>query len=170
MRYSFQKVEVDGFIIYRSQQRAGDTHLKKFSAGVTPQNQGTLNIYLSGSFRLSSGEFLQDFGPGDTSLDTALASYPNGVVFTETVLSQDALRYCVSKLGGGPWCRAKVGILGAASFDTDSVLVVISGSIGDSGLGSIIRIPAGEQVVGDAVVVRCWLSGLNAEVEAVPSW
>ena len=161
MRYSFQKSQVGEFEIYRSEQVMGDVHLKRFLPGVTPQNQATLNVYIDGSFRMVAGGYSQVFSAGSTSLDTALSSYPGGAVFTESVLSATGLRYCVSRLGGGPWLRERLAVSGPTVFDEDSVLIVLSGVIDGFGAGCILRISAGQPVQGGARVVRCWVEPVS---------
>jgi hypothetical protein len=75
---------------------------------VTPQNQGTLNIYLQGSFKFVIGSFEQILEAGDTSLDLTIESFPADTLCTETCLTQPALRYCVSKTEPGSWSRERV--------------------------------------------------------------
>lgn len=127
--YTFTKQEIGGFAVFTSEPEVGDLHRKKFLAGVTPLNQATLNIYVSGGFRLECGSFQQDMIAGQTSLDIELAEFPAGALFCETVTQGPAKRLCVSKIAGGPWLRDRVTVDAGWLPKTDGVLVFLDGEV-----------------------------------------
>lgn len=127
--YTFTKQEIGGFAVFTSEPEVGDLHRKKFLPGVTPANQATLNIYVSGAFRLQCGNFQQDVSAGQTSLDIELAEFPAGILFCETVTQGPAKRLCVSRLAGGPWLRDRVTVADGWSPQLDGLLVFLDGGI-----------------------------------------
>lgn len=108
--YNFTSKLVNGFCVSKATPEVGAVHLKKFAYKVTPQNQATLNLYIAGSFELTSSSFTQMLEAGQTSLDVALLEYPAGELVTERVMSGPAVRYCVAKVGGGAWLRVRVDV------------------------------------------------------------
>jgi len=157
--YSFQQVTVGQFTAYRSAQVLGDTHCKRFTGGVTPQNQQTLNVYIAGDFEFTCGDFTQVLHAGDTSLDLTIGEFPAGVVCTEKVLSPTALRICVSPPGKGSWSREKVAVTGSISFAEESALVVMGGEVDGKSAGDLIYARPGQVIVGNGLVMRCWFPG-----------
>lgn len=134
MMYQFEGFEVGGFKVYKSAQKEGDTHLKRFtSPGVTPQTQATLNIYAEGafSFGIPDTGFTQALNAGDTSLNVTLAEYPAGAVCEERVVSQTALRYCVSPLQQTPWTPLIVTLAAGEQLPTQvgDCIFIVQGSV-----------------------------------------
>lgn len=151
--YSFTQNNIGRFTVYQSVQRAGDTHLKKFKAGVTPHNQETINVYVAGSFRFSVGGFTQDLPAGSTTLDLEIEAFPEGVVATEEVLSPVGVRYCVSA-GDGAYTKQIVDVSDAVPFvaSARSVVFVLAGSVSVVGVaagpGAYVALEPGDQVTG----------------------
>jgi hypothetical protein len=130
--YSFTRQNIGNFVIYQSVQKAGDTHLKKFSTGVTPHNQETINVYAVGDFRFSVGEFTQDLPAGSTTLDLEIDEFPAGEVATEEVLSPVAIRYCIS----GDWLNKSIIDVNSQKPYTvlvSSIVFILTGSFNIAG-------------------------------------
>lgn len=151
--YSFTQANIGRFTVYQSVQRAGDTHLKKFKAGVTPQNQKTINVYVVGSFRFSVDGFTQDLHAGDTTLDLQTSGFPEGALATEEVLSTVGIRYCIS-VTEGTFTKQVVEITESLPFvvDSKSVGFVLSGVQDVSGVsmkvGAMVNLEPGFVVTG----------------------
>lgn len=151
--YSFTRQTVGKFTVYQSVQRAGDSHQKKFKAGVTPQNQETVNVYALGSFRFSMGEFTQDLPAGSTTLDLSITNFPEGVVSTEEVLSPMAVRYCVSA-EGKPYTKQIAMVTEQSSFTSTAkcLAFVLTGSVIAAGVpigaGAYVMLDPGFEVTG----------------------
>jgi len=157
--YTFSKRLAGRFDIFASFQRQGDTHLKKFSAGVTPQTQATVNVYAKGSFSFQVGDFEQVMSEGSCTLDLGIAEFPEGLVATETVLSPYALRYCVSPSSPGPFTRAKVDVAEGQSavFDVNTLVFVLAGRVSVAGVsvaqGGYVVAMANSPVTGSATLL-----------------
>jgi hypothetical protein len=106
--YQFEKQTLGDFIIHCAAPQIGDIHKKQFSEGVTPQNQATFNVYVSGSFRFCIGDFEQTLTAGQSTLDLTLEAFPANKLCVETCLDGPAIRYCISKATPGVWQRTKV--------------------------------------------------------------
>lgn len=94
--YQFKKQKLDWLDVFVARVKKGDGHLKMFSTPATPATQATLNIYAEGSFSFSAGDFAQEMGAGDSSLDLTIERFPAGMLAVERVLSDKGLRLCVS--------------------------------------------------------------------------
>lgn len=128
--YSFTQQNIGKFTIYNSVQRIGDTHLKKFKAGVTPQNQETINVYVLGNFRFSVDGFTQDLPAGSTTLDLNIENFVEGSVATEEVLSTVAIRYCISA-GNEPFSKQVAAVTAGSVFTVqeECVAFVLDGNL-----------------------------------------
>lgn len=155
--YAFEKEVVGPFTIHKSSQVAGDLHIKRFKTGVTPLNQATLNVYISGDFRLTCGPLSQVMSAGQTSLEIETSAYPNGGLMREEVLSPTGVRYCISATEGGKWFRKKTQLSGGEVFQQESLIVVLSGQINQRTVGGVFLLPPGEQITGSGAAVRCWI-------------
>lgn len=81
------------------------THLP--SAWSSSTRQPTLNIYANGEFALAVGGFRQHLQAGESNLNLSIKEIPSGVLVVERVLSEDALRFCVSPVQPEtPWKAA----------------------------------------------------------------
>lgn len=151
--YSFSRRSVGRFTVYQSIQRAGDTHQKKFKAGVTPQNQETINVYAAGDFRFSIGEFTQDLPAGSTTIDLGITEFPEGVVSTEEVLSPMAIRYCVGA-EAKPFTKDVIQVTDQAPFTAAGkcVAFVLTGSVEAAGVpigaGAYVALYPGVAITG----------------------
>lgn len=154
--YKFDRENFGEFVVHRSNQVRGDVHRKRFLLGVTPQNQATLNVYVSGQFRLTCGAFEQTMSGGDTSLDVALGVYPHGLTVQEQVTSDTGTRLCIAVPGGGKWFRQKTPVTDAEAFPGDSLVVVLYGHVNGHAPGGVFMLRAGQTIAGSATVVRCW--------------
>ncbi len=78
MGYDFKKHTFDWLSVYVSTPTVGLVLKKQYSAGVTPANQATLNVYASGKFEVSceAAAFKQVLGVGECSLDVAVDIFP----------------------------------------------------------------------------------------------
>jgi len=139
MSYDFTLTHVGRFKVHKSSQLLGAEHKKRFvDTGVTPITQETLNIYAEGVFNFSIEEvgFSQDMVAGDTNISLTLAEFPLNAICTERVISETAVRYCVSPDVSEPWEQSVV------QLDTGGILVlpvgacvfVVSGSISLDGV------------------------------------
>jgi hypothetical protein len=157
--YAFTKNTAGRFIVYSSFQRQGDTHLKRFGAGVTPQNQQTVNIYAKGAFTFQVGALTQQMPEGSCTLDLQLEAFPEGAVATETVVSPTALRYCVAPSDSGPFTRQKLAVSSQspASFAVKTLVFVLSGTVTAGGVsvaqGGYLLVNPNSPVTGDANVL-----------------
>ncbi len=115
--YNFTKHSIDWLNIYVFRPEVGDVWKKRFTAGTTPANQETLNIYALGSFRTSAIGFSQDFQVGDTSLDTALVEFPSGEDYSEEPVTAPACRLCISTQDKSAWKREKKTISAGATVN-----------------------------------------------------
>lgn len=154
--YTFEKEVVGPFTVHKSSQVKGDLHVKRFRSGVTPANQATLNVYISGEFLITCGQFSQSMSAGQTSLELAIDAYPDGALMREEVMSETGVRYCISATEGGKWLREKVSLSGGETFGQDCLIVVLSGQINQKAPGDLLSLRQGEQVSGAGAVVRCW--------------
>lgn len=127
--YRFTKQTIGNFDIYTANPRVGDVHLRKFSTGVTPKNQASLNIYAAGTFCLTSQDFKQIIPAGHTSLDLSLHEYTPQKLYIEQVVSGPATRLCVSKTGGGAWIRRQVDISLDWIAEQPGILIYSDGSV-----------------------------------------
>lgn len=157
MNYAFETSDVGGFRVYKSAQQAGDLHLKRFTQpGVTPQTQGTLNIYAEGvfSFAIPTTEFVQTLSAGSTSLDLTVAQYPVNAVCEEQVVSPTALRYCVSPAVPLAWTPSVVALAAGDELVTqpDDCIYLMQGSVTVG--GSVISKRAFFSHVGVAVCLE----------------
>lgn len=156
--YSFTQSNIGRFTVYQSVQRAGDTHLKKFKAGVTPQNQETINVYVAGSFCFSVGDFIQVLNAGDTTLDLQIVVFPENVVATEEVMSDVGIRYCISA-NDGSFTKQIVEVMEGLPYvaDSKSVGFVLSGLPSVSGVsvgvGASVILEPGFTVTGSGKIL-----------------
>jgi len=113
MGYVFKKYTFDWLSLYVATPSIGDVLKKKYSEGVTPANQFTLNVYALGKFEVAceAAEFKQVLGVGECSLDVAIGTFPNDSVATETPLETPACRMCLSVTGGGKWSRVCLDVV-----------------------------------------------------------
>lgn len=155
--YSFQKQELNDFVIHKSYQQMGDKHHKKFGVNVTPLNQGTLNVYIQGQFRLKCAGFEQVLGAGQTSLEVALEAYPAGQVFEEEVLSETGTRFCIARKQSGTWHRAKIEVTPEDPIYGPGLVVVLSGEINGQTPGNCFNLNENEVGIGTGTVIRCWV-------------
>lgn len=97
MTYSFEKLFINEFKIYKTNANLGNLHKKQFTIEkTTPLNQSTLNIYASSFlFEIPSINFKQELLAGQSSLDISLLEYPTLTVCTEAPSTNNAIRYCV---------------------------------------------------------------------------
>ena len=122
--YPFHTVNVAGFKLAYSNPGLGEKHLKRFvEPGVTPLNQATMNLYLSGEFRFEIGAFSQRLVAGQTSDNLAIPEFPDGVLCTEEPLVAGSRRLCVSTVDGRRWEREVV------TMPQGSNAVVLDGAI-----------------------------------------
>lgn len=145
--YQFTRHDIGQFTVHESTPSVGDQHLKRFQGAVTPQNQATLNIYLSGQFRFTAGDFEQVLAAGQTSLDLGIAAFPPDVVCVERVIAGPARRYCVSKAQPGPWSRQRVDATDWTA-PADGVLVGFD--------GALTQVQSGQIVTGRTFGMFCW--------------
>ena len=104
--YPFHTLSVAGFKLAYSSPSLGEKHLKRFiEPGVTPLNQATMNLYLSGEFRFEIGAFSQRLVAGQTSDNLVITEFPVGELCTEQPLVAGSRRLCVSALDGARWQR-----------------------------------------------------------------
>lgn len=109
--YQFKKHTLDWLNVFAAKAKEGDTHLKMFVSPVSPLKQPTLNIYAQGEFSLSVGGFSQVLRQGDSNHALNLTELPSGVLIVERVLSQEALRFCVSPIDPHTrWKAARVDL------------------------------------------------------------
>lgn len=154
--FNFKMSVVNGFRIHRSYQKQGDDHKKKFAEGVTPANQQTWNLYITGSFKFQIGDFEQTLSAGQTSLDLLITGFPADVVSTETVLSPVGVRYCVCPDVPMQWSKQVVdlGLNQSHSVDGMAAMVVLSGSVLVNGearaAGAMVSVGPGVSIVGSA--------------------
>ena len=157
--FTFSKRSAGRFDVHASFQSQGDDHKKRFGAGVTPQNQKTINIYARGEFRFEIGSFSQIMPQGSTTLGLELEEFPSGEISTETVLSAYGLRYCVAPSLGGSFAREEITLVSAApiSFPVDTLAFVLDGSIEVAGVtvgqAGYVLIPARTEASGDARIL-----------------
>lgn len=130
--YSFSRKSIGPYTVHISTQKRGDTHHKKFSGKVTPSSQNTTNIYVSGRFQLSAGDYSQELIAGQTNLDLNIHEYIPDQVLTETVLSDYAVRYCVPSAG---LTRTIVEVEQPETYNTtkNSLIFVLAGKAVVSG-------------------------------------
>lgn len=155
--YSFQKQELNDFVIHKSYQQMGDKHHKKFGVNVTPLNQGTLNVYIQGQFRLKCAGFEQVLEAGQTSLEVALEAYPAGQVFEEEVLSETGTRFCIARKQSGTWHRAKIEVTPENPIYGPGLVVVLSGEINGQTPGNCFDLNENEVGIGTGTVICCWV-------------
>ena len=135
--YRFKRIHAPGFLLVESYPEAGDDHVKRFSAGTTPANQGSLNLYLGGkfTFELPSVRFAQMMQPGQTNLDLKIQAFPSGVDAIERAASSDCRRMCLSPADkSARWTRriAEVEAGGVLQLSEGDVAIVLFGE-GSSG-------------------------------------
>lgn len=148
--FNFKRSIISGFDIFRSYQKQGDEHKKKFTAaGISPQNQETWNLYIQGTFEFEVEDFSQSLSAGQTSLDLLIPEYPANAPCFERVLSPVGVRYCVSadKLRVSQWTRQVVALGNGESHSVagDSAMIVLSGMVSVDGLsrGTGSMLPVG---------------------------
>lgn len=129
--YKFNKFQFDWLKVFVATPEVGSLWKKQFAAGVTPQNQFSLNIYTNGKFRISTSQFSQVLGVGDSSLDIALAEFPTDELVIETPIEAPACRLCLSVDGGGKWERSRHLVASGQTFDLKAdeiaLLIPVSG-------------------------------------------
>jgi hypothetical protein len=133
--YRFEKTVIGPFVIHKARPSRNESHRKIFAAGVTPQNQSTLNIYIEGRFQYVVGDFEQVLGAGQSSLDLAIDQFPAEVLCVETCIEAPALRYCVTTRLGERWTRQRVKSE-AFIIPTDGMLVTLDGTLRAVAAGS----------------------------------
>lgn len=107
--YTFKKFQFDWLNVFVFTPGVGALWKKRFTAGVTPQNQSTLNIYGLGKFRVTAeaAGFEQLLGVGESSLDLTIGEFPTEGLVVESPTEGPACRICLSVEGGGKWSRVK---------------------------------------------------------------
>lgn len=113
--YQFKRHTLDWLNVFVAKAKQGDTHLKMFASPVSPLKQPTLNLYAQGEFSLSVGAFTQVLRQGDSNHSLNLNELPSGVLVVERVLSQEALRLCISPVD--PHTRWKATRVDLAFFE-----------------------------------------------------
>ncbi len=113
MGYAFRKHTFGWLSLYIATPTVGLVLKKKYSAGVTPANQATLNVYASGKFEVAceAAAFKQVLGVGECSLDVAVGTFPTDSIGTETALDTPACRMCLSVTDGGRWSRVRSSVV-----------------------------------------------------------
>jgi hypothetical protein len=160
--YTFTTHKLAGLKVSGTVAQYGTEHHKVYSeSGVTPITQNTLNVYVSGTFQLSCGEWTQVVEAGQSSLDLTIGEYPKDEPVIEKVLSPWGTRFCISC--DHPWIYEPGPLAAGESItvETESVLVVLEGEavIGALGLktGGYRLVRAGNTVRGktDSRIVLC---------------
>ena len=113
MGYDFKKHTFDWLSVYVSTPTVGLVLKKQYSAGVTPANKATLNVYASGKFEVSceAAAFKQVLGVGECSLDVTVDIFPTDSIATEIALETPACRICLSVTAGGKWSRVRSSVV-----------------------------------------------------------
>lgn len=158
MTYKFEKIEMGSFTVYRTVARVGSVHRKRFADGVTPANQGTLNLY-AGKFLFSipSIEFEQRLDAGQSSLDLSIEAFPSGGICEERPLEDGAVRYCVSPTVSQKWRRTVIDLDGEHSLAKGSLVFPVSGDVAADGIAMRLHEPASAENVsgsGRAILVE----------------
>ena len=153
--YQFDRTIVGPFALHTSLPSVGDEHHKRYGTGVTPQNQATLNLYISGQFELEmpAANYRRIMSPGDCSLDIELSSFPEGLCI-ERCLAEGSRRICISTTSPRlRWARQVMSLsAGSAFVGPESHLLVITTGIVDC---DGVAIAAGESVMlGAGQVLR----------------
>lgn len=133
--YQFSNNMLAGLTVSQSVAKAGTTHLKQFTtAGITPASQNTLNLYISGNFKVEVNGFSQIMSPGETSLDLSLTEYPVNLTCTETVLSDWGVRCCVSSKV--PWTKDVINISSTQTYENiyTSLVLLTQGTVSIGGV------------------------------------
>lgn len=160
--YEFDKITLGRFTVHKSVQLQGDRHFKRFTApGMSPANQGTLNVYVDGQFRIdiSAASFSQVMDAGQTSLDLTIAEFPMEAICIETVLSTTGTRYCIAPTSPGGWTREACTLQAGTpmTLSVDAVVFIMSGQIEFSGMlgdpGMVMFVPANTTINGSAALV-----------------
>ena len=125
--YPFHTLIVAGFKLAYSSPDLTEKHLKRFvEEGVTPLNQATMNLYLSGEFRFEVGGAVQRLIAGQTSNDLVMTEFPVGVLCTEQPIVVGSRRLCVSADRPRRWSRVVITLdAGEAVAASDGGLVVV---------------------------------------------
>ena len=141
--YKFKRIYATGFLLVESRPDVGQSHVKRFTPGTTPKNQGTLNMYLAGefSFSIPASSFSQAMLPGQTSLDLKIDAFPVGAEAVEQATSDGCWRMCLSPVDKSVrWTRriAEVEAGGVLPLSEGDVAIVLFGE-GSSG-GEAIQV------------------------------
>ena len=153
--YDFQRSTVGAFTLHASHPGVGQEHHKKFGRGVTPDNQWTLNVYISGAFEIEipSIGYRREMLPGHCSLDIELPSFPPELCI-ERCLNEGSYRICISPTAPGTrWSRTVLDMQGGGAFvaPKDHVLVLMQGNIDVDGAAMA---PGDALQLGDGALLR----------------
>lgn len=153
--YRFERSTVGPFSLFTSRPSLGDAHRKRFLPGVTPVNQGTLNMYVAGRFVLEipSIDWRREMAAGECSLDIELPAFPADLC-VERCAEAGSVRICASPTAlGARWARHIVDLPagGLTVAPAGHVMVVLSGNI-DCG-GEPLQ-PGDARMLGDGIVLR----------------
>lgn len=128
--YQFHRFTVGPFAVHESHPRPGDEHRKILAEGLTPENQATLNCYVSGSWSLTYADGTETlFSGGSCSLDAPLNDLPAGLCVEQCQVA--GKRLCIEPIVRVvPWTRKSWIIPVGRSRDVPkSVVVALGGSI-----------------------------------------
>lgn len=129
--YTFTNHFIAGLKVSSTIAKQGTQHHKVYTEqGVSPQNQNTLNVYVSGLFNISSGNWSQQVLPGNCSLDLTISEYLKDQVVIEQVESAWASRFCVS-CDNETWTRQLYNLTeqNSLTVSADSLLIVLEGEL-----------------------------------------
>lgn len=146
--YAFKKQRVGAFDVHTAHPEVGSLHYKKFTSGVTPQSQATLNVYVQGTFLLRGGLFEQTMVAGQTSLDVGLSEYEPDQIYVEKVLTGPAKRLCIAKTTGGVWNRQNLLVKPGWVSNHSGVLLYFD--------GSVLEVTPGIEPITQGQAVFCW--------------
>ena len=125
----------------------GTDHQKVYDdSGVSPKTQDTLNVYVSGEFDVSCGDFKQTMSKGQTNFDLTLGKYPAGEVVNEVVSSEWGARICVSAYTGKMQTEVtKMSARQEVVAEHDCLVVLLSGELI---IGGLTLLPVSYREVG----------------------
>jgi hypothetical protein len=128
MNYPFVAHQFDWLTIHESKAAPGMVHLKQFQSDTAPSKQRTLNLYVSGKFGLSVGQYEQVMLPGQSSQDVRCI-FPHGLIVIEEPL-EEGVRLCLApKDEKQAWSRRAVQLAAGESITAEpGGLVVIATS------------------------------------------
>lgn len=168
MMYKFKRIPTPGFVLVESRPSIGDSHIKRFSPGVTPATQGTLNLYLAGKFSVEIAEagFRQVMHPGQTSLNLQPGATQPGVNVVESAASDGCWRMCLSPENkASRWARriVDVGSCGVMPVQAGDLVVILIGAAvyggDDLAVGGVVC-AASDGEISSAIGARVAISRL----------